>query len=433
MPAQAGNDASRADATKAGTAQQNQAKPNDKHKQDRPSKKKAARDAAAEPTVRLETDAEESLSTADMAQLLQLAQLAKQHNPDLLDSSVSPPKREQNGSIKASKGKSATLATHSTATADHSNGLPATTEGERPKGRSQVSQTSAQKQRKAGRAVPTSLAPQQNADALQQGICGPLDGTSQQSKPKKQKSAAGSRASITNAEAVSTGAVGAPAAASGAKAATAEEGVTDGGGPSDAPSGKAKSGKLGRNARLRLKRQLRRQQQQNGDSQQQGDPHDADEREDLEPSVALGSDIAVRGKQTSSLKHNTAGTAVPGHGKELVPAAVKAHQPTGPSSDHLSQIKQKRNSKQAAAASSAAAAAAASTPAHPAAVAQKKGKGGLLEQMRSKLSGGRFRMLNEQLYTAPGQDAFEMMQGDPALFEQYHEVSYRPRKQRGFV
>ena len=56
------------------------------------------------------------------------------------------------------------------------------------------------------------------------------------------------------------------------------------------------------------------------------------------------------------------------------------------------------------------------------AAAQKKGKAGLLDQMRSKLSGGRFRMLNEQLYTAPGQDAFEMMQGDPALFEQYHEV-----------
>ena len=431
MSAQAGHDRSRADTTRAGTAQQNQAKPNDKHKQDRPSKKKAARDAATEPTVRLETDAEESLSTADMAQLLQLAQLAKQHNPDLLDSSANSPKREQNGSSKASKGKSATLAAHSTATADHSNVPPLTTEGERPKGRSQVSQTSAQKQRKAGRAVPTSFALQQNADALQQGICGPLDGTSQQSKPKKQKSAAGSRASITNAEAVSTGAIGAPATASGAKAATAEEGMTDGGGASDAPSGKAKSGKLGRNARLRLKRQLRRQQQ--------GDQPDADEGTDLEPSVTLGSDIAVKGKQTNSQKLNTARTAVPAHEKELEPAAIKAHQPSGSDSDHLAQSKQKRNSKQAAAAASSVAAAAspaaaAASPAgSPAASTQKKGKGGLLEQMRSKLSGGRFRMLNEQLYTAPGQDAFEMMQGDPALFEQYHEVSYRPLERCGFA
>ena len=451
MSAQAGHDTSRADATRAGTAQQNQAKPSDKDMQDKPSKKKAAMHAAAEPTVRAETDAEEGLSTADMAQLLQLAQLAKQHNPDLLDNPVNPPEREQTGSIQASKGKPVTLAAHSTATADHSNVPPAITEGERPKGRSQVSQTSAQKQRKAGRAVPTSLAPQPNADALQQCVRGPLGGIAPQPKPKKQKSAAGLRASTTNTEALSTDAIGAPAAASDAKAATAEEGMADGGDPSDAPSGKATSGKLGRNARLRLKRQLRRQQQQLGDSQQQGDPHDANEDEDLEPFVALGSDIAVKGKQTSSLKPNTARTAVPAREKELEPAAIKAHQPTGPGSQHLSQIEKKRNKHAAAAASSvtaaaspaaaspaAAAAAAAASPAaassaaHPAAVTQKKGKGGLLEQMRSKLSGGRFRMLNEQLYTAPGQEAFELMQGDPALFEQYHEVSHRPLERCGF-
>ncbi len=31
-------------------------------------------------------------------------------------------------------------------------------------------------------------------------------------------------------------------------------------------------------------------------------------------------------------------------------------------------------------------------------------------------------MLNEQLYTSEGEEAFNMMQGQPDLFEQYHEV-----------
>lgn len=48
--------------------------------------------------------------------------------------------------------------------------------------------------------------------------------------------------------------------------------------------------------------------------------------------------------------------------------------------------------------------------------------GGLMDSMRAKLQGGRFRWLNEQLYTAPGDSAFQLMQADPALFDQYHEV-----------
>ncbi|BDA41487.1 probable ribosomal RNA-processing protein 8 at C-terminar half [Coccomyxa sp. Obi] len=47
--------------------------------------------------------------------------------------------------------------------------------------------------------------------------------------------------------------------------------------------------------------------------------------------------------------------------------------------------------------------------------------GGLLEQMRAKLSGGRFRWLNEQLYTCPGDQALVLMQEQPHLFKQYHE------------
>ena len=49
-------------------------------------------------------------------------------------------------------------------------------------------------------------------------------------------------------------------------------------------------------------------------------------------------------------------------------------------------------------------------------------KGGLLEQMRARLSGGQFRALNEQLYTQPGGEAFALMQGDPGLFDLYHAV-----------
>lgn len=53
---------------------------------------------------------------------------------------------------------------------------------------------------------------------------------------------------------------------------------------------------------------------------------------------------------------------------------------------------------------------------------------GLLGQMRARLAGGRFRWLNEQLYTAASGDAFALMQGQPELFQQYHEV--RPDKLR---
>lgn len=58
---------------------------------------------------------------------------------------------------------------------------------------------------------------------------------------------------------------------------------------------------------------------------------------------------------------------------------------------------------------------------------QQKGKktaGGLSEmqaEMRRRLDGGKFRMLNEQLYTSSGDQAFEAFQSDPALFDVYHQ------------
>jgi hypothetical protein len=49
---------------------------------------------------------------------------------------------------------------------------------------------------------------------------------------------------------------------------------------------------------------------------------------------------------------------------------------------------------------------------------------GLLARMREQLSGGRFRWLNEQLYSCPGEEALALMQGQPELFLQYHEVGH---------
>ncbi|KAH8555765.1 methyltransferase-domain-containing protein [Umbelopsis sp. PMI_123] len=40
--------------------------------------------------------------------------------------------------------------------------------------------------------------------------------------------------------------------------------------------------------------------------------------------------------------------------------------------------------------------------------------------MKDKLSGSRFRWLNEQLYTTPGNESFALFQEKPELFEHYH-------------
>lgn len=41
--------------------------------------------------------------------------------------------------------------------------------------------------------------------------------------------------------------------------------------------------------------------------------------------------------------------------------------------------------------------------------------------MRQRLTGGRFRWLNEQMYTSEGADAQRLMQQHPAYFDEYHE------------
>lgn len=45
----------------------------------------------------------------------------------------------------------------------------------------------------------------------------------------------------------------------------------------------------------------------------------------------------------------------------------------------------------------------------------------LQRKMKEKLSGARFRWLNEQLYTTPGNKSFKLFQEKPELFDEYHE------------
>ncbi|KAI8604870.1 methyltransferase-domain-containing protein [Dissophora ornata] len=45
----------------------------------------------------------------------------------------------------------------------------------------------------------------------------------------------------------------------------------------------------------------------------------------------------------------------------------------------------------------------------------------LQEQMKKTLAGGKFRFLNEQLYTTTGEEAFGLFQSKPELFDEYHE------------
>lgn len=52
------------------------------------------------------------------------------------------------------------------------------------------------------------------------------------------------------------------------------------------------------------------------------------------------------------------------------------------------------------------------------------GLSNLQEEMRKRLDGGKFRMLNEQLYTTTGDKAFSTFQSEPELFDVVRCVSY---------
>ena len=179
----------------------------------------------------------------------------------------------------------------------------------------------------------------------------------------------------------------------------------------DATAAKGKQKKVGRNARLRLKRQAYRQQALlSSNTEAQGQP--AAEAGVAQPAARLSRKTSTaRAESLSATRHGRSLTAA-GSGAQAVSGNTKQGA-TLPAKPGGSAVKQRQQL-----------AASAAVPAEKpdALPAGKLKKKGLLEQMRSKLSGGRFRMLNEQLYTSEGQHAFQMMQAQPDLYQQYHEV-----------
>lgn len=176
------------------------------------------------------------------------------------------------------------------------------------------------------------------------------------------------------------------------------------GGNSSHAAAKGKQKKLGRNARLRLKRQAYRQQAQTTPDSQGQPASEVALAKMPNEAMAAGQDSLTATGHTNS---PSAAQAMPGSGKQAAASTAKLG---------AGAVKQKHPN---AALATVSAKSSELTDIRPAGKAKKKG---LLEQMRSKLSGGRFRMLNEQLYTSEGQHAFHMMQGQPELYRQYHEV-----------
>ena len=182
----------------------------------------------------------------------------------------------------------------------------------------------------------------------------------------------------------------------------------------DAAAVTAKQKKLGRNARLRLKRQAYRQQQQAATSQSPAETESATQialpftNASSKEQVAGSEDLPHKRQKPSQV---SASEALPDIGDALA----------SPAQPGATSVKKKQED-------SVPIAPFAQSVGSPKALSRGKlkKKANLLEQMRSKLSGGRFRMLNEQLYTSAGQDAFQMMQGQPDLYQQYHEVGTHP-------
>lgn len=179
----------------------------------------------------------------------------------------------------------------------------------------------------------------------------------------------------------------------------------------DATAAKGKQKKLGRNARLRLKRQAHRQQallSSTSHSETTAEAATAQPAAHLSEKSKAGraGSLPAIPHQKSSGEQGSVVQAVPATDSQMA-TLVK---PSG------SVVKQRSKAAKSAASPPRSAGKADSLP------AAKLKKKGLLEQMRSKLSGGRFRMLNEQLYTTEGQHAFHMMQAQPDLYQQYHEV-----------
>lgn len=119
-----------------------------------------------------------------------------------------------------------------------------------------------------------------------------------------------------------------------------------------------------------------------------------------------------KGKKASS----KGGKKVSAKGKK--PAAGKGKQQQRASEPQQQQNKPRNNSKQGKKLSGG----------------NGKSKSGglsnLQEEMRKRLDGGKFRMLNEQLYTTTGDKAFSTFQSEPELFDVVRCVSYRSHDPR---
>ena len=179
-------------------------------------------------------------------------------------------------------------------------------------------------------------------------------------------------------------------------------------GNSSLAAAKGKQKKLGRNARLRLKRQAHRQQAQSTLGSQGQPASEVVLAKPPNEAVAARQEGLTAARPTNSPNApGIAAQAVPGEAKQAAASTAKPG---------AGAVKQKQPHAAPAAPSVPSSE---PTDSRPAGKLKKKG---LLEQMRSKLFGGRFRMLNEQLYIREGQHAFHMMQGQPELYQQYHEV-----------
>ncbi|KAK5801488.1 methyltransferase-domain-containing protein [Linnemannia elongata] len=104
-------------------------------------------------------------------------------------------------------------------------------------------------------------------------------------------------------------------------------------------------------------------------------------------------------------------------------AASKKQQQLAKEREKLLEDKKKNKKEEAAPTATKKEKKAAATPAPaPVAPAAKQPKlTKLQEQMKKTLAGGKFRFLNEQLYTTTGEEAFDLFQSKPELFDEYHE------------
>ncbi|KAA6416865.1 MAG: ribosomal RNA-processing 8-like [Trebouxia sp. A1-2] len=353
----------------------------------------------------IETD---SLSKADMAQLMALAQEASLHDPD----PVMPLTSKSTHPVA-----SAAAAAAAAAAAKHN--LMAA--GNKPPSKGPASN------RASAAAAPATAA----TSVAQSGRSQDSHmSKSSQPKAKKQKLTAKQTQSADTRSAAAGVSHLSPAAATASEAAVTSAGAAAAADDPDEAGGSASGGKqkkkMGRKARLRLKRQAFRQQTGVDDAPdgvstvvaaQPGKVAVA-KRAMVKATKGTAEPIDGQLAQLYGQKPGSQKQSAPPHGQSEPASAAGTPEQLLPGS--ASDAKKSKKKGKQDPLTQTLSAAGKPLPAGSSDTSKKKSKS-LLEQMRSKLFGGRFRMLNEQLYTSEGEDAFNMMQGQPDLFEQYHE------------